>query len=120
MVGRVLTEVARSFANLRLVATREAELLRELSQAHEVTVTVPYHPGHVTDLRGLLDVGAKIWGDEAAMTSKRAAFRTGRRTRGGRGSSRGLPPGTSRGSDADASAQDPGRLWDKPEPGAGS
>ncbi|MGO8722620.1 MAG: ArsA family ATPase [Acidimicrobiales bacterium] len=120
MVGRVLTEVARSFANFRLVATREAELLGELSQAHEVTVTVPYHPGHVTDLRGLLDVGAKIWGDEAAVTSKRAAFRTGRRTRGGRGSGRGLPPGTSRGSDADALTQDPRRPSDKPESGAGS
>ena len=66
MVGRVLNEVARSFANFRLVATREAELQGELSAAHEVTATVPYHPGHVTDLRGLLDVGAKIWGDELA------------------------------------------------------
>jgi anion-transporting ArsA/GET3 family ATPase len=66
MIGRVLNEVARSFANFRLVATREAELLEELSAAHEVTATVPYHPGHVTDLRGLLEVGAKIWGDEDA------------------------------------------------------
>ena len=64
MVGRVLNEVARSFANFRLVATRESELLGELSAAHEVTTTVPYHPGHVADLRGLLDVGARIWGDE--------------------------------------------------------
>jgi anion-transporting ArsA/GET3 family ATPase len=64
MVARVLNEVARSFANFRLVATREAELLEELSAAHEVTAAVPYHPGHVTDLGGLLDVGAKIWGDE--------------------------------------------------------
>jgi hypothetical protein len=67
MIGRVLNEVARSFANFRLVATREAELLEELSAAHEVTATVPYHPGHVTDLRGLLEVGAKIWGDEDAL-----------------------------------------------------
>ena len=52
MVGLVIAEVARSFANFRLVATREAELLRELSAAHEVTATVPYHPGHVTDLQG--------------------------------------------------------------------
>ena len=68
MIGRVLNEVARSFANFRLVATREAEMQGELSAAHEVTATVPYHPGHVTDLRGLLEVGAKIWGDEGAMT----------------------------------------------------
>jgi hypothetical protein len=65
-VGRVVNEVARSFANFRLVATREAELLEQLSAAHELTATVPYHPGHVTDLRGLLEVGATIWGDEIA------------------------------------------------------
>jgi anion-transporting ArsA/GET3 family ATPase len=64
MIARVLEEVARSFANFRLVATREAELLRELSAAHEVTATVPYHAGDVTDLRGLLDIGARIWGDD--------------------------------------------------------
>ena len=69
MVGRVLEEVARSFANFRLVATREAELLHELSAAHEVAATVPYHSGSVTDLRGLLDVGAAIWGDEDAAHS---------------------------------------------------
>ena len=69
MVARVLDEVARSFGNFRLVATREAELLHELSSAHEVTATVPYHPGHVTDLRGLLDVGARIWGDEVVMAT---------------------------------------------------
>ena len=49
--------------------TREAELLHELSSAHEVTATVPYHPGHVTDLRGLLDVGAGIWGDEVVTAT---------------------------------------------------
>ena len=80
MVGRVLDEVARSFANFRLVATREAELLTELSATHEVTATVPYHPGHVTDLRGLLDVGAKIWGDESTV-SPEASSRSGRNTR---------------------------------------
>ena len=42
---RVLEEVARSFANFRLVATREAELLRELSAAHEVTATRALPPG---------------------------------------------------------------------------
>jgi anion-transporting ArsA/GET3 family ATPase len=66
MVARVLNEVARSFANFRLVATREAELLEELSAAHEMTAAVAYHPGHVTDLRGLLEVGGWIWGDQAA------------------------------------------------------
>jgi anion-transporting ArsA/GET3 family ATPase len=68
MVARVLYEIARSFANFRLVATREAELLEELSAAHELTATVPYHPGNVTDLSGLLQVGATIWGDETTAS----------------------------------------------------
>jgi len=93
MIGRVLNEVARSFANFRLVATREAELQGELSAAHEVTATVPYHPGHVTDLKGLLEVGARIWGDEAATTPPPA--RTSPRRRSNR-----RRPGTSTGDDA--------------------
>ncbi len=120
MVGLVLAEVARSFANFRLVATREAELLRELSAAHEVTATVPYHPGHVTDLQGLLDVGAKIWGDEVVVTTERAAFRAGRRNRGGRGSGGGPPPGTSSVRDADGSTEGRKPPSDKPESDAGS
>jgi anion-transporting ArsA/GET3 family ATPase len=120
MVGLVIAEVARSFANFRLVATREAELLRELSAAHEVTATVPYHPGHVTDLQGLLDVGAKIWGDEVVVTTERAAFRAGRRNRGGRGSGGGPPPGTSSVRDADGSTEGRKPPSDKPESDAGS
>src|SRR5208283_2334396 len=73
MTARVLEEVAGSFANFRLVATREAELLHELSEAHEVTATVPYHSGHVTDLRGLLEVGARIWGDDPEASPLSAA-----------------------------------------------
>jgi anion-transporting ArsA/GET3 family ATPase len=83
MVARVLEEVARSFGNFRLVATREAELLRELSAAHEVTATVPYHPGHVTDLGGLLDVGARIWGDEEAAPPRAPGARGTRAARDG-------------------------------------
>jgi anion-transporting ArsA/GET3 family ATPase len=64
VLARVIEEVAHSFSNFRLVANREAELLRELSAAHDVSVTVPYQPGHVTDLAGLLTMGARIWGDE--------------------------------------------------------
>jgi len=88
MVGRVLNEVARSFANFRLVATREAELQGELSAAHEVTATVPYHPGHVTDLRGLLDVGARIWGDEGAVVPPPSPARPRRKTTRRPGTSR--------------------------------
>ena len=69
-IARVIDEVARSFGNFRLVATREGELLQQLSAAHEVTATVPYHPGHVTDLRGLLDVGGRIWGDAPAPADR--------------------------------------------------
>jgi len=65
-VATVIDEVASSFANFRLVATREADLLRELSAAHDVTATVGYRAGSVTDLTGLLAIGAAIWGDEPA------------------------------------------------------
>jgi anion-transporting ArsA/GET3 family ATPase len=60
----VLGEVARSFANFRLVATREAELLAELSASHDVTATIGYRAGSVTDLAGLLALGARLWGEE--------------------------------------------------------
>jgi len=86
MSARVLAEVADSFGNFRLVAHREQELLRELSSSHELTSTVPYHPGHVTDLRGLLEVGATVFGDpvapEAARRGRaaRAVTPTGRAT----------------------------------------
>ncbi|MGD0983974.1 MAG: ArsA-related P-loop ATPase [Acidimicrobiales bacterium] len=120
MVGRVLAEVARSFANFRLVATREAELLRELSAAHEVTATVPYHPGHVTDLRGLLDVGAKIWGDELAPPAGRPASRSRRRTRARSGSASGSAPDTSERHDSDPATETGNRPSPQPESGAGS
>lgn len=63
VVGRVIEEVADSFSNFRQVATREAELLRELSGTDVVAATVPYQAGHVTDLSGLLQMGASIWGE---------------------------------------------------------
>ncbi|MGO9911672.1 MAG: ArsA family ATPase, partial [Acidimicrobiales bacterium] len=63
VIARVLEEVAQSFSNFRQVATREAELLRELAAAHDVTAIVPYQAGHVTDLAGLLQMGARIWGE---------------------------------------------------------
>ncbi len=63
VVENVLTEVARSFSNFRLVATREAELLRELASRYDVSATVGYLPGNITDLKGLLSIGSAIWGD---------------------------------------------------------
>jgi hypothetical protein len=64
VVAAVLGELAQSFSNFRLVANREAELLRELAGAHDVAATVGYQPGNITDLAGLLKIGAAIWGDE--------------------------------------------------------
>ncbi|MGH9295333.1 MAG: hypothetical protein ACRD0B_08380, partial [Acidimicrobiales bacterium] len=64
VVEAVLEEVAQSFSNFRLVATREAELYKELSTAHEVTARVGYRAGSITDLPGLLEIGAMIFGGE--------------------------------------------------------
>ncbi len=71
VVARVLAEVGQSFSNLRQVATRESELLRELSAAHDIAATVPYQPGHITDLAGLLTMGARIWGESPDEPKRR-------------------------------------------------
>ncbi|HET9092219.1 MAG TPA: ArsA-related P-loop ATPase [Acidimicrobiales bacterium] len=70
LVARVLEEVAHSFANFRLVAAREGELLRELTASNSVTVTVPYQPGQITDLDGLLRMGAALWGESPPATRR--------------------------------------------------
>lgn len=81
VVASVMTEVAQSFSNFRLVANREAELLSELAAAHDVTATVGYQPGNITDLAGLLRIGAHIWGDSDAGGGGTARpARTGRQT----------------------------------------
>ncbi len=60
-VARVLKEVGESFLNFQVVAKREAETRAELSAAPEVVATVPYFDHDITDLAGLLELGAKIW-----------------------------------------------------------
>lgn len=60
-VARVLKEVGESFLNFQVVAKREAETRAELSAAPEVVATVPYFDHDITDLGGLLELGAKIW-----------------------------------------------------------
>ena len=60
-VSRVLEEIGRSFSNFELVASRQAELLAEMAQAHEVTATVPHLPGEVTGLADLLEVGRRLF-----------------------------------------------------------
>ena len=74
IVASVIAEVAQSFSNFRLVANREAELLSELGAAHDVTASVGYQPGNITDLAGLLRIGACIWGDpgEEAPAARRS------------------------------------------------
>ena len=95
MVGRVLAEVARSFANFRLVATREAELLHEFSASHERDRHGSLSPGTRHRLARSLDVGAKIWGDEVAVAAGGAALRAVSRSRSSHGSGRGSQSGTS-------------------------
>jgi anion-transporting ArsA/GET3 family ATPase len=64
-VERVLDEVGGSFTNFQQVARREAELLSEMADAHEVTATVPYLDTDITDLAGVLRLGEQILGSTA-------------------------------------------------------
>jgi anion-transporting ArsA/GET3 family ATPase len=65
-VARVLQEVGGSFSNFQLVARREAELLVEMAEEHEVTTTVPYLESDITDLAGVLRLGERILGGTTA------------------------------------------------------
>lgn len=60
-VARVLTEVADSFLNYRLVASREAEEAARLGSRAEVVATVPYLSEDICDLAGLLHIGGHLW-----------------------------------------------------------
>ncbi len=60
-VARVLVEVADSFLNFQVVATREAEQRAELSAVPDVVATVPYADHDITDLPGLLELGESLW-----------------------------------------------------------
>ena len=60
-VARVLTEVGESFLNFQVVATREAEQRTELAAVSDVVATVPYADHDITDLAGLLEIGAWLW-----------------------------------------------------------
>ncbi len=61
LTERVLREVSESFANFAVVARREAKQQAELAIAPEVVASVPYFDHDVTDMRGLLDLGGRIW-----------------------------------------------------------
>jgi hypothetical protein len=60
-VDRVLGEVGESFLNFQVVATREAEQRQELAAGTDVVATVPYADHDITDLAGLLELGASLW-----------------------------------------------------------
>jgi anion-transporting ArsA/GET3 family ATPase len=61
VVAGVLREVAESFRNYRLVATREAEQLAELSVARDLIVSVPAMERDITSLREVLALGSHLW-----------------------------------------------------------
>jgi anion-transporting ArsA/GET3 family ATPase len=60
-VARVLDEVADSYLRFSVVAQREAEQRAELAASPDVVAAVPYFETDITDLRGLLQLGEKIW-----------------------------------------------------------
>jgi anion-transporting ArsA/GET3 family ATPase len=101
VVAAVLEELAQSFSNFRLVANREAELLRELAAVHDLAATVGYQAGNITDLAGLLRIGGTIWGDvEVDTEAVAAAPRARSRARAGAARpARGRAPARSAGTD---------------------
>ncbi|HXW33270.1 MAG TPA: ArsA-related P-loop ATPase [Acidimicrobiales bacterium] len=62
-IERVLSEVGRSFIDYRVVAQREAEQRNELASRPEVLVSVPFFDTDVYDVRGLLKLGERLWGE---------------------------------------------------------
>jgi anion-transporting ArsA/GET3 family ATPase len=57
----VLREVAESYRNYRVVATREAEQLAELDIDRELVVTVPALERDVASLGDVLEIGRHLW-----------------------------------------------------------
>jgi anion-transporting ArsA/GET3 family ATPase len=62
-VARVLEEVGKGFANFQLVARRERDLRSEMARSHDVTATVPFFEDEITDMAGVLRVGAQVLGE---------------------------------------------------------
>jgi anion-transporting ArsA/GET3 family ATPase len=60
-LARVLREVGESFLNYRVVATREAEQLKELGRAPDIVAAAPVFDNDIFDLGGLLRLGGAIW-----------------------------------------------------------
>ncbi len=62
-MARVLSEIARSYLDYRVVARREQEQLAELASLPDVLVSVPYLESDVFDLGGLFELGQALWGE---------------------------------------------------------
>ncbi len=62
-VARVLAEVGKSYLDYRVIAQREAEEHTELATEAEMLITVPFFESDVYDLRGLLELGDRLWGE---------------------------------------------------------
>lgn len=60
-VARVLEDVANSYLNFRVVATRESEQRKELAAQPEAIASVPYFDSDIFDLAGLLQLGEQLW-----------------------------------------------------------
>lgn len=61
LLARVLREVATSFLDYQVVAEREARQQEELGVSPEVLVRVPHLDHDVADLRGVVEVGERLW-----------------------------------------------------------
>jgi hypothetical protein len=59
--ARVLEEVAESFLNYRVVATREAEQRAELAAQADLVASVPALSDDVHDFAGLVTMGEEFW-----------------------------------------------------------
>ncbi len=57
----VLEEMGRNFLNYQTVARREAEQQSEISLAPDLVLRVPYFDEDIHSVRGLLDLGERIW-----------------------------------------------------------
>src|SRR5690606_15544413 len=57
----VLREVAESYRNYRVVATREAEELAELAVQRDLVVSVPALERDVASLADVLQIGDRLW-----------------------------------------------------------
>ncbi len=60
-VARVLEEIANSYLNFRVVASRESEQRKELAAQPDVIAIVPYFDSDIFDLAGLLQLGEQLW-----------------------------------------------------------